>query len=215
MRRSAQLGDLRQTHKEQLNHVESLKESDTLRTFFQIYLTWMILTFIFIILGYGKYGLGAILMPMMVIPIYAGIQILLYQPFKRLYLFCRSSILNKPLRILLVILLCVVALAPIIYYGFMAYSPGCGIPEMKRMVAEGTAYFEQHREELYAEVESIPTDNNSNEKMWSADWNIKSGQTFGGLYYDSQGTLYNTSLGYPMIYPLDEYWFLQFIDGYN
>lgn len=102
-----------------------------------------------------------------------------------------------------------------IYYGFMAYSPGCGIPEMKRMVAEGTAYFEQHREELYAEVESIPTDDNSNEKTWSADWKSKSGQTFGGLFYNSNGALVNTSLGYPMIYPLDEYWFLSFIDGYN
>lgn len=209
------MDDLRQTHKEQSIQVESLKESDKLRTFFLIYVIWMILTFIFIILGYGKYGLGAILAPMVLIPIYAGIQILLYRPFKRLYLLCRSSILSKPLRILLVILLCVIALAPMIYYGFMAYSPGCGIPEMKRMVAEGTAYFEQHREELYAEVESVPADDDSNEKTWSAGWNIQSGQTFGGLYYHSQGTRYNTSIGYPMIYPLDDYWFLSFIDGYN
>lgn len=198
-----------------MKKVEPSKESYISRTFLLLYLTWMLLTFIFIILGYGKFGLVGIMTTTMTIPIYAIIQAFLYKPLKRLYLLFRSSTLNKLSHILVLTLLCVVALVPMIYYGSIAYLPTCGIPEMKRMVAEGTAYFEQHLEELYAEVESIPANDDSNEKTWSAEWNSKSGQTFGGLFYDSNGAYINTSLGYPMIYPLDEYWFLQFIEGYN
>ncbi|HBV69079.1 MAG TPA: hypothetical protein DEF04_13570 [Clostridiales bacterium] len=210
------MDDLSEISGEQIVKEELLKQPDTSRTFLSIYLSWMLLTYIFIILGYSKFGLAAIIMPMLVIPIFAVVQKVLYKPQKSLYLLCLSSTVNNSSRILRIILLCIVFVTPIIYYGFMAYSPGCGIPEMKRMVAEGTAYFEQHREELYAEVENISIDDENDERIYfSADWNGRSGQTFGGLYYDSHGVCYNTSLGYPMEYPLDEYWCLSFIDGYN
>jgi len=202
------VSNLKQNSEEQPVQEEQLKKTGSSRTFLSFYLFWMLSTYIFIILGYSKFGLGAIIMPIMVIPIFAIVQKVLYKPLKRLYLLCQSSILNK-------VLLCIVFLVPMIYYGFMAYSPGCGIPEIRRMVADGTTYFEQHREELYAEVENISTDGGTEGRWMSANWHGKSGQTFGGLYYDSHGVRSNASLGYPMIYPLDEYWFLSFIDGYN
>lgn len=196
----------------QTNVVHSIQVG---RMFLFVYLTWMMLTNIFIALAFGKFGLGGIATAAVTIPICVIIQVFLYKPLKKFYIIYCSSTLNKLTHNLVVILLCIIALTPIIYFGFMAYSPACGIPEMKRMVAEGTAYFEQHRDELYTKMETIPTDDDSNEKTWSSGWYIQSGQTFGGLFYNSNGVRVNTSSGYPMIYPLDEHWFLSFIEGYD
>lgn len=210
------MSDINQIPEGQPVQEEPIKQPGESREFLSIYLAWMFLTYIFIIMGYSKFGFGAIFTPMLVIPMFAIVQMFIYGSLKRRYLLCRSSSLNKLSRISLAVLLCVIMLAPIIYYGFMAYSPGCGIPEMKKMVAEGTIYFEQNRKELYAEVENIAKKSDSNQRIrLSADWHCRSGQTFGGLYYDSNGADYNTSLGYSMVYPLDEYWFLSFFDGYN